>query len=450
MPTLAVHVESLGKLYHIGAAEAYTTFRDTLMNAFAAPYRACRKLQRSNGDRSQKDNTIWALKDVSFTIEPGEIVGVIGRNGAGKSTLLKVLSRITEPTHGFVDIHGRVGSLLEVGTGFHGELSGRENIYLNGAILGMRKSEIERRFDEIVAFAEVEKFIDTPVKRYSTGMYLRLAFAVAAHLEPEILIIDEVLAVGDAKFQKKCLNKMQDVSKSGRTVLFVSHNLSAISSFCPRSLWLDAGMLIQDGPSSQVMSEYLGSGLLMKAEQEWLDPASAPGNDIVRARAIRLRTADGRITDVVDIREPIAVEIEFEVLEPGHVLVPCIGLENEQGLCVFVSHDHDPAWRRCARPLGHFSSSVHIPGNFLSEGRFVIGAGIISESPFVIHFDVNPAVAFQVVDSFDGDTARGDLIGELPGCVRPLLTWSNELVCSTKAICEMPNQMASILQISSK
>ncbi len=448
MPTLAVHVENLGKLYRIGGAEAYTTFRDALMNAFAAPYRACRKLQRSDGDGWQKDNTIWALKDVSFTIEHGEIVGIIGRNGAGKSTLLKILSRITEPTHGFAEIHGRVGSLLEVGTGFHGELSGRENIYLNGAILGMRKSEINRRFDEIVAFAEVEKFIDTPVKRYSTGMYLRLAFAVAAHLEPEILIVDEVLAVGDARFQKKCLNKMQDVGKTGRTVLFVSHNLSAISSLCPRSVWLDGGMLIQDGPSSHVVSEYLGSGLLMRAEQEWRDPTSAPGNDIVRARAIRLRTADGRITDVVDIREPIDLEIEFEVLKPGHVLVPCIGLENEQGLCLFVSHDHDPAWRRCPRPVGHLSSSVHIPGNFLSEGRFVVGAGIISESPFTIHFDVNPAVAFHVVDSFDGDAARGDLIGELPGCVRPLLKWSNELVSSTKAICETPNQMTSLVRVS--
>jgi lipopolysaccharide transport system ATP-binding protein len=448
MVNLAVHVESLGKLYRIGGAEAYTSFRDALMNAFAAPYRACRKLQRSDGEGWQKDNTIWALKDVSFTIEHGEIVGIIGRNGAGKSTLLKILSRITEPTHGFAEIHGRVGSLLEVGTGFHGELSGRENIYLNGAILGMRKSEIDRRFDEIVAFAEVEKFIDTPVKRYSTGMYLRLAFAVAAHLEPEILIVDEVLAVGDARFQKKCLNKMQDVGKTGRTVLFVSHNLSAISSLCPRAVWLDGGMLIQDGPSSQVVSEYLGSGLLMSAEQQWLDPASAPGNDIVRARGIRLRTADGRITDVVDIREPIAIEIEFEVLKPGHVLVPCIGLENEQGLCLFVSHDHDPAWRRRPRSVGHLSSSVHIPGNFLSEGRFVIGAGIISESPFVIHFDVNPAVAFHVVDSFDGDAARGDLMGDLPGCVRPLLKWSNELVSSTKAICETPNQMSSLVQVS--
>ena len=289
----------------------------------------------------------------------------------------------------------------------------------------MRKSEIERKFDEIVAFAEVEKFIDTPVKRYSSGMYLRLAFAVAAHLEPEILIVDEVLAVGDASFQKKCLNKMQQVGNSGRTVLFVSHNLSAITSLCPRSLWFHGGSLVQDGSSHDVVSQYLGSGVLMRSEQTWLDPASAPGNDIVRSRAIRLRTGDGRVTDLVDIREPITIEIEFEVLKAGHVLVPCIGVENEGGVCVFVSHDHDPAWRRRARPAGHFSSTVKIPGNFLSEGRFIIGAGIITESPFVVHLDVNPAVAFQVVDSFDGDAARGDLVGELPGYVRPMLTWSN-------------------------
>jgi lipopolysaccharide transport system ATP-binding protein len=317
---------------------------------------------------------------------------------------------------------------LEVGTGFHGELTGRENIYLNGAILGMKKAEIARKFDEIVAFAEVEKFIDTPVKRYSSGMYLRLAFAVAAHLEPEILIVDEVLAVGDASFQKKCLNKMHSVGSEGRTVLFVSHNLSAVTSLCRRAMWLNQGQVINDGPSQQTVSEYLNSGMLMVAEQEWPDSGAAPGNDIVRARAMRLRTKDGRTTDIVDIREAVALDIEFEVLKPGHVLVPCIGLEKDDGFCVFVSYDRDPEWRRCPRPTGYFTSTVHIPGNFLSEGRFVIGAGIITEVPFKCHFDVNPAVAFQVVDSFDGDAARGDLGGQMQGVVRPLLNWSNQFI----------------------
>lgn len=429
MTGLAVHVESLSKLFRIGTVEKYTTFRETLTDAFTAPFRRARLiLQNSNGHVAETNNTIWALRDVSFTIKQGEVVGVIGRNGAGKSTLLKILSRITEPTLGFAEIHGRVGSLLEVGTGFHGELTGRENIYLSGAILGMKRVEINRKFDEIVAFAEVEKFIDTPVKRYSSGMYLRLAFAVAAHLEPEILLVDEVLAVGDARFQRKCLSKMEEVGKTGRTVLFVSHNLSAITSLCERALWLHDGKLTQDGPSHQVGSQYLGTGLMMQSETEWSDPAKAPGNDIVRARAMRLRTANGRITDVVDIREPIGVEIEFEVLKSGHVLVPCIGLETDAGVCVFVSYDHDPTWRRRPRPAGRFFSTVHVPGNFLSEGRFVVGAGVVTETPFVLHFDVNPAVAFQVVDSFEGDSARGDMGGQFPGFVRPLLKWTNEFM----------------------
>jgi lipopolysaccharide transport system ATP-binding protein len=431
MNDIAIRVDGLSKLFRIGAREHSRTFRETLTDVFAAPFRHARLLlQGSNGHVRDTDTTIWALRDVSFTVNRGEVVGIIGRNGAGKSTLLKILSRITEPTSGFADIHGRVGSLLEVGTGFHGELSGRENIYLNGAILGMRKAEIERKFDEIVAFAEVEKFIDTPVKRYSSGMYLRLAFAVAAHLEPEILIVDEVLAVGDASFQKKCLSKMQDVGKTGRTVLFVSHNISAITSLCERTIWLHDGKVIQDGPSHYVASEYLGSGLLMQAQMEWTDATTAPGNDIVRAQVIRLRSEDGRITEVVDIRQAVAIEIEFEVLKSGPVLVPCIGIHNEEGLAVFVSHDHDPAWRRRPRPAGYFSSTVHIPGNFLSPGRFAVGVGIVTETPLTVHFDIDPALVFQVVDSFDGDAARGDLAGELPGVVRPLLKWSNEFVPS--------------------
>jgi lipopolysaccharide transport system ATP-binding protein len=219
---------------------------------------------------------------------------------------------------------------------------------------------------------------------------------------------------------------MHTVGKEGRTVLFVSHNLSAVTSLCQRAIWLNQGKVITDGPSQQTVSEYLNSGLLMMAQQEWPDAAVAPGNDIVRVRGMRLlRTEDGRTTDVVDIREPIAFEIKFEVLKPGHVLVPNIGLEKDDGFCVFVSLDRDPEWRRCPRPVGCFTSTVHIPGNFLADGRFVIGAGIITETPFKLHFDVNPGVAFQVVDSFDGDAARGDLAGQWPGVVRPLLKWSS-------------------------
>src|SRR6266480_6383227 len=273
MSDIAIRVENLGKMFRIGGkSERYKTFRDTLAGFF----------RKTGARRQAKDEPFWALKDVSFEIKRGEVVGVIGRNGAGKSTLLKVLSRITEPTKGSAEIHGRVGSLLEVGTGFHPELTGRENVYLNGAILGMHRSEIEKKFDEIVAFAEVEKFIDTPVKHYSSGMYLRLAFAVAAHLEPEILLVDEVLAVGDARFQRKCLDKMQDVGKQGHTVLFVSHNMPAITRLCPRTILLDQGRVLSDGPSHQVASEYLSGGMGTTAVRQWPEMSKAPGNEIVR------------------------------------------------------------------------------------------------------------------------------------------------------------------------
>ncbi len=244
MSDTAIRVEGLSKQYRIGERrQPYATLRETIMNVCHAPFRAARaRFGRAAPPRSN-ETTFWALRDVSFTVDPGEVLGVIGRNGAGKSTMLKVLSRITEPTQGFAEISGRVGSLLEVGTGFHNELSGRDNVYLNGAILGMRRAEIDRKFDEIVAFAEVEQFIDTPVKHYSSGMYLRLAFAVAAHLEPEILLIDEVLAVGDAAFQKKCLGQMGKVAQQGRTVLFVSHNMAAVRALCTRVMYLEAGEL---------------------------------------------------------------------------------------------------------------------------------------------------------------------------------------------------------------
>jgi lipopolysaccharide transport system ATP-binding protein len=263
MSDIAIHVENLGKLYRIGERRRYKTLRDSLSQTMYAPFRAAASLFNGhNGHRpavtgSSSDNYIWSLKDVSFEIEQGEAVGVIGRNGAGKSTLLKILSRITKPTEGYVRIHGRVGALLEVGTGFHPELTGRENIYLNGAIIGMKKKEIDRKFDEIVAFAEVEKFIDTPVKLYSSGMYVRLAFAVAAHLEPEVLIVDEVLAVGDAAFQRKCLGKMDTVAKQGRTVLFVSHNMAAVGGLCSRAILLDGGQIKIDGPVSEVIEKYI-------------------------------------------------------------------------------------------------------------------------------------------------------------------------------------------------
>ena len=282
---LAIRVEGLGKRYRIGRRLRYKALRDVIAAAAGAPVRIARTLIGSAAPPSPEE-TIWALRGVSFEVHHGELVGVIGRNGAGKSTLLKILARITVPTEGRGEIRGRIGSLLEVGTGFHLELTGRENIFLNGAILGMRNAEIVRKFDEIVAFAGVEKFIDTQVKHYSSGMYLRLAFSVAAHLDPEILLVDEVLAVGDVAFQRKCLDKMQDVGKKGRTVLFVSHNMPAIARLCERTILLDSGGVREDGPSHRVVANYLSSDVGTTAAREWRDAAAAPGNRTARRRAV--------------------------------------------------------------------------------------------------------------------------------------------------------------------
>lgn len=417
-----VTVEDLGKRYRLGAAQpAYGSLRDTLANAVRSPFRKWRE-----GHKSRP--FLWALEHVSFDINPGEIVGIIGRNGAGKSTLLKLLSRITEPTVGKIQLYGRIGSLLEVGTGFHPELTGRENIYLNGAILGMARAEINNKFDEIVAFAEVEKFIDTPVKHFSSGMYMRLAFAVAAHLEPEILLVDEVLAVGDGRFQRKCLDKMQDVGRQGRTVLFVSHNMPAITRLCPRTILLDAGQVISDGPSSQVVSAYLSSGLGTTAVRTWPDLNTAPGNDIVRLCAVRVCTEGGEVSDALDIRKPIAIEMEYEVLRSGHVLTPNYHFYNEEGVYSFVTRETDPTWTGRFRPIGRYVSTAWIPGNLLSEGTLFVGAAISTMDPVALHFYERDAVAFQIIDSMDGDSARGEYAGPMPGVVRPLLQWSTRMI----------------------
>jgi lipopolysaccharide transport system ATP-binding protein len=419
-----IKIEKISKQYQIGGrGAAYTTFRENLTSKLRAPLRAFRR----NGSAEQR---IWALSDISFEVNPGEVVGIIGRNGAGKSTLLKILSRITEPTKGRAELYGRVGSLLEVGTGFHPELTGRENIFLNGVIMGMKRNEIESKFDEIVAFAEVSKFIDTPVKRYSSGMYVRLAFGVAAHLDPEILLVDEVLAVGDASFQRKCLDKMKDVSRQGRTVLFVSHNMPAVTRLCERTVLLDDGKVAEDGPSHLVASAYLRSGLGTSGAREWHDLAKAPGNHVARLRAVRVRTDEGSIVDAVDIRKPVNIEMEFDVLQSGHVLLPNFHFFNEEGVCVFVAADHDPAWRKRTRPVGRYVSTAIIPGNFLAEGSMVVGAALSTINPVTVHFFERDAVAFQIIDSLDGDSARGDFAGPMLGVVRPLLNWKTQVLSS--------------------
>jgi len=437
MSDIAINVEGLSKQYRIGERESYKALRDVISDAASAPFRRLRSVfgngSATNGNgheirnsQSEIRNSFWALDDVSFEVKRGEVVGIIGRNGAGKSTLLKILSRITKPTKGHATIHGRVGSLLEVGTGFHPELTGRENIYLNAAILGMRKAEVARKFDEIVAFAEVDKFIDTPVKRYSSGMYVRLAFAVAAHMDTEILLVDEVLAVGDARFQRKCFDKMHDVGEQGRTVIFISHSMPSVMRLCPRTILMDNGRVLRDDLSYRVVNAYLGSGLGTSTAREWVNLTKAPGNDIARLSAVRVRGEDGEILDAADIRKPIGVEIEYEVLKEGHVLVPNLHFYNEEGVCLFISIDLNESWRQTPRTAGRHLSTAWIPGNLFAEGTVFVGVALSTINPTTVHFFERDAVAFQVIDSVEGDSARGDWAEHLPGVVRPMFRWTED------------------------
>jgi len=419
MSNTAVSVTGLSKRYRLGTTHAQDC---SLAGALT---RGLRRLIGGQPAPPQTHDTLWALRDVSFEIKKGEVFGVIGTNGSGKSTLLKILSRVTEPTKGRALIHGRFCGLLEVGTGFHPELTGRDNVFMSGAILGMKRQEIARKFDEIVAFAEVEQFIDTPVKHYSSGMYVRLGFSVLAHMDPDILIVDEVLAVGDVRFQKKCMGKMEDVGQHGRTVILVSHDMPAITRMCSRAILLNKGEIVQAGPAHEVVNQYLHAGHIQPAV-EWLDPTQAPGNDVARLRALRVRSEAGQVTDVIDIRKPMRVEIEYDILKPGQMVVAQFGFNTEEDVIAFIVNDRDPVWYRRPRPVGRYISTAWIPGNFLSEGTMVVGGGIFSEDPWHEHCDVPRAVGFRVVDPGTRDTARGDVTGRWEGVVRPLLRWTTE------------------------
>jgi len=367
---VAIRVENLSKQYRIGARQAgYSTIRETVTDLAVAPLRRLRRL----GQPAPPEESIWALKDVSFEVKQGEVVGIIGRNGAGKTTLLKILSRITEPTKGRAEIHGRVGSLLEVGTGFHPELTGRENIYLNGAILGMKRAEIDRKFDEIVDFSGIEKFIDTPVKRYSSGMYVRLAFAVAAHLEPEILLVDEVLAVGDVQFQRKCLGKMGDVAKEGRTVLFVSHNMAAILNLCSLGMLLDEGQVVCQGRISDVVDDYLDRSIVLRSEIRLPQDRSGLSTDF-RFRAIRIYDLHGQLSSQVWLSEGFQLEIEYEVLQPMRGSNIGFILWNSRGECVFTSTDVDenPSAVNSVRLPGQYAARCLVAGEYLRHGIYQI------------------------------------------------------------------------------
>ena len=437
---LAVKVEDLNKLYRIGvASESSDSIAGAFSNFVRSPLRNLKKYRSlynlgdvdfdaiRRGQATLGDDLLWAVRNMTFDVPRGQVLGIIGHNGAGKSTLLKILSRITEPTHGRVELHGRLSSLLEVGTGFHQELTERENVYLNGTILGMRKHEVDREFDEIVAFSGVERFLDTPVKRYSSGMKVRLAFAVAAHLRPEILIIDEVLSVGDAEFQRKCMGKMEAIGEEGRTILFVSHNMPAVTRLCNRVLMVDQGSILMDGTPHDVVSGYLSSGKGKAPEANWPDPTSAPGGEIARLRSVSVRDENGNVSDSIDIRRQVNVQIEFDCLKEGHVLIPAFSLWNDEGFQLFSAMDLDPQWRGKVRPPGHYVCQAVIPGNFLAEGTMSINTALWEWEPHRrLEYQQKDVVAFQVIDNLEGDSARGDYIGNIAGAVRPLLDWTTQ------------------------
>lgn len=425
MSDTVIRVENLGKKYIIGHQQqaGYLTLREEITKRFSLILNPFSK--RVSHPAKEE---FWALNDISFEIKQGEVIGIIGRNGAGKSTLLKLLSRITEPTCGRISLTGRVASLLEVGTGFHPELTGRENIFLNGAILGMSRREIVRKFDEIVAFSEVEKFLDTPVKRYSSGMYVRLAFAVAAHLEPEILVVDEVLAVGDAQFQKKCLGKMKDVSGEGRTVIFVSHNLGAVSQLCPNCLWLEQGKIQDYGATSLMVSSYLRS----------CDASSGTGQSIFKEdlekdsqlRQVRLLTEERVVTQTFDCDEPVVVELVYQVRRRVPGLYCYLEISRIDGICVMVSDSFDMGDNPLSDlPPGMYCIKVSIPPRTLGHGDYTIYLNFASPAGNKFNIDSPDIVCTFTLNDFT--TRRGN---KRPGYFSTLANWDVSAVSSVPQI----------------
>ncbi|MFQ5805447.1 MAG: ABC transporter ATP-binding protein [Phycisphaerae bacterium] len=393
MAAPVIQVENLGKQYKIGLRDdARRSFGEALVHSLGAPFRRLRTLS----EKSDGGDLFWALRDVSFDVQPGEVIGIIGRNGAGKSTLLKILSRITEPTTGRAELRGSVRSLLEVGTGFHGELTGRENIYLNGAILGMKKAEIDAHFDEIVAFADIDRFLDTPVKRYSSGMYVRLAFAVAAHLQPEILLVDEVLAVGDAVFQKKCLGTMRNVAGSGRTVLFVSHNMAAVSQICTRAILLDSGEKVFDGPAEETVRKYLGQQQTAPARATFALEPDTP----MQITSMALESASGEPISEIDCDQACVLSVGYLLREPKAGTYVCVAVTTETGLHVLFSTDVQRADElTVARRPGYYEAQVEIPGRVLAPGTYYCSAAICTPGGGrPVHFRERP-ICLKVTDN---------------------------------------------------
>jgi lipopolysaccharide transport system ATP-binding protein len=430
-----IRVEGLGKRYRLGESLRHTALRNLLGDALRVPLRILSGSSGASHHPPSADSPaanapadagpainghsrfIWALKDVNFEVRQGEVVGLIGRNGAGKSTLLKILARITRPTEGHAEIQGRVGSLLEVGTGFHPELTGRENVYMSGAILGMRKAEIDRKFDEIVAFSEVERFLETPLKHYSSGMQVRLAFAVAAHLEPEILFVDEVLSVGDAAFQKKCLGKMGQVSREGRTILFVSHNMAAVKALSTRAILMKNGAIVASGMVGQVADSYLLGSAQGASLREWPDPATAPGNECMRISFIRIIPPENEATITIDTGA--LIDIGFDDLLGGISLDCTVYLTTSDGVVIFESGQIISSDRASRR--GSYRLTGRIPAHLLNAGRYSLNVLFGKDQRYVL-FRMDDAVSFEVENT---TTARGSNMAVAPGIIRPMLSWKH-------------------------
>jgi len=394
---IAIKVENLGKMYRIGESVPYRTLKESLTHALTMPFRFITGSSNGAGrrdDANDGENHIWALKDVSFDVKKGDVVGIIGGNGAGKTTLLKILSRITDPTEGSIQIRGRIGALLEVGTGFHPELTGRENIFLNAAIMGMTRAEIKRKFDDIVDFSGVENFIDTPVKRYSSGMYVRLAFSVAAYIEPEILLVDEVLAVGDAAFQKKCMGKIEDVASEGRTVIFVSHNMGVVNALCPRAILLDGGRIALDGETREVTGKYLNEGNDTRAVWTATSKETDLKKPFLFLRAC-VKNKEGTLTEVFESNEPITVEIEYKVLQAITSCQLGVRVYGSDGSVVFTTTDLDnDGIHSKPRNPGDYLTTFTIPERLLSPGMY--GILLAAHEPNVQVFDlVEQTVHFE-------------------------------------------------------
>jgi lipopolysaccharide transport system ATP-binding protein len=428
MKDIILKAENISKQYRLGQVGTGTLSHD--LNRWWHQVRGKENPYLKIGDtndRSTKGESdyVWALQDINFEVERGEVLGIIGKNGAGKSTLLKILSKVTAPTTGSIKSRGRIASLLEVGTGFNPELTGKENIYLNGAILGMTKKEITAKIDEIIDFSGCERYIDTPVKRYSSGMTVRLAFAVAAFLEPEILVIDEVLAVGDAEFQKKAIGKMQDISqKGGRTVLFVSHNMDSIMRLCKKSILLKNGTIIAHDYTSKVIDIYLKSDFGTTSFKQWGSCKS--GSDVVQILEVKAHNTSFELKENFQITESIGISMIYEVMESGNKIHSAFNFYDRNGINIFDSHENNTNHYSDKKSKGVYETTVWVPKNLFSEGVILIGVALVTHDPFVIHFHEKDSIAFNMIDNLNDSPTRGDYVGNLPGVIRPLLKWESK------------------------